>query len=70
MDRKVLKNNAKLIDILEKKGPGYALIIDAEEKVRERHSPYFPSLLSFVQAIKGPPTHCLGTPVLPLKVQY
>ena len=69
MDTKVLKNNAKLVQILETKDPGYILIIDAEEKVLERHGSYIPSLLYICSGQMGAPKHCLGTSVLPLKGQ-
>ena len=67
MDTKVLKDNAKLMQILEAKDPGYTLIIDDEERSLERHSLCFPSPLYLCLGQTGVPKHCLGTPLLPLK---
>ena len=42
MDTKMLKDNAKLMQILESKDPGYSIIIDPEEKLLERHMVWYP----------------------------
>lgn len=42
IDTKVLKDDAKLAKLLEAKSPGYALMIDAKDKVNERHMVWYP----------------------------
>ena len=42
LDTKLLKDNAKLMQITETKDPGYKIIIDAEEKLLERHMVWYP----------------------------
>lgn len=42
IDTKTLKDNAKLMQIFETKDPRYAIIIDAEEKLKERHMVWYP----------------------------
>ena len=42
MDTKMLKDNPKLMQILETKDPGYSIIIDDQEKILERHMVWYP----------------------------
>lgn len=37
LDTKVLKDDAKLAQLLEARGPGYAILIDAKDTINERH---------------------------------
>lgn len=53
MDTKKLEADAELGQILEVRSPGYAIIIDAEEKVLERHMVWYPCRDGEVQNFVG-----------------